>query len=112
MRLGKTLNLELLRDAEEGAEVVLGDVNLAPVHEVQQRDQVPVPHPLQEEERVMVPGVPEEDVPEEGGAGREHDLVGLHLTAILGDEAHVEQLLLLPEIIEGCAEVLLVVIPF
>ena len=67
MRLGETLHLELLGHAEEGAEVLLGDVDLAPVHEVQQRDQVLVSHTLQEEKRVMVPGVVGQDVSEEEG---------------------------------------------
>ena len=66
MCLGETLHLELLGHAEEGAEVLLGDVDLAPVHEVQQRDQVLVSHPLQEEKRVMVTGVVGQDVPEKG----------------------------------------------
>ena len=88
--LSQPLHLELLRNTEEGAEVLLGDVDLAPVHEVQQRHEVPVSHPLEEEQRVRMLGVTGDDVPEEGGAGREHDLVGLHLVTILGDEAHIE----------------------
>ena len=67
MRLGQTLDLELLGHAEEGAEVLLGDVDLAPVHEVQQGHQVLVSHPLQEEKRVMVSGVVGQDVPEKRG---------------------------------------------
>ena len=38
--------------------------------------------------------------------------MGLHLAAVLGDEAYIEQLLLLPEVGEGSAEILLIVIPF
>ena len=64
MRLGQTLHLELLGHAEEGAEVLLGDVDLAPVHEVQQRDQVLVSHTLQEEKWVMVTGVAGQNAPE------------------------------------------------
>ena len=51
--LAQTLDLELLRNLEEGLEAVLGDVNLAEVDEVHQRGQVIGPHVREEEDGML-----------------------------------------------------------
>ena len=51
--LAQTLDLELLRNLEEGLEAVLGDVDLAEVDEVHQRGQVIGPHVREEEDGML-----------------------------------------------------------
>ena len=55
-------------------------------------------------------GVPLQNVPEEAGAGGEDDLVRHHLV-LLTRKRHVQQLLLLSQLIEGVADVGLKVVP-
>ena len=55
-------------------------------------------------------GVPLQNVPEEAGAGGEDDLVRHHLV-LLTCKRHVQQLLLLSQLIEGVADVGLKVVP-
>ena len=66
--------------------------------------------PFQVEEGVLV-GVLLEYAPEEGGAGREDDLVRLDLAALAG-QGHVEKVPIVAQIFEGVADVPLKVVPF
>ena len=107
--MGEALHLEFLGDGKEGVEVVLGHAHLPAVHEAQHRLDVPQGHTLQVEEGVGV-GVPSEDAPEEGGAGREDDFMGLHLAVATG-QGHIKEVLVVPQLPKGCGYVCLKVIP-
>ncbi len=50
-------------------------------------------------------------LPEEGGAGGQYDLVRLYLVGLAG-QGHVEKVPIVPEVLEGVADVSLEVVPF
>ena len=58
--LSETLDLEVLRDGEEGIELLLGNVNLALVHELEHGDQVVIEDALEVQKRRLV-RVPPQD---------------------------------------------------
>ena len=107
--LGEPLHPEILGHGQEVVEVVLGDVDLALVHEGEDRLEVGVADALHVEEGVLV-GVPPEHGAEEGAAGGEDDLVRLDLL-LLARQGHVEQVLVVPQLPKGGADVGLEVIP-
>ena len=58
--LSEALDLEILRDSEEGIELLLGNVNLALVHELEHGDQVVIEDALEIKQRMLV-RVPPQD---------------------------------------------------
>ena len=107
--LSETLDLELLCHGEEGVELFLGHVHLAVVHEVEDGQEVGVLHPPQVEEGVGV-GVPLQNGPEEGRAGREDHLVGLDLL-IVTCQGHIEEVFVFSQLSESSANICLEVVP-
>ena len=96
---GEALHLEVPGHGEEGVELLLCHVHLAVVHEVEDGDQVGVLDALQVEEGVLVPVAPQHRA-EEGGAGREDDLVCLQLLIIAG-QGDVEEIFVFTELPKG-----------
>ena len=58
--LSEALDLEVLRDGEEGIELLLGNVNLALVHKLEHGDQVVIEDALEVQKRMLV-RVPPQD---------------------------------------------------
>ena len=56
-------------------------------------------------------GVAPQDVPEEGRAGGQDDLVGLQLLLVITGQGHVKEVLVLAQLAEGHADVALEVVP-
>ena len=91
--------------------LILGYVNLAVIHKVQDGGEVGIVHALQVDERLVV-GVVGQDPPEEGRAGGQHHLVGLQLgRALIAAESHVEELAILAQFLERGRDVRLKVVP-
>ena len=80
------------------------------IHKVQHGLEVRVLDPLEVEEGVLVGGAPQ-DVPEEGRAGGQDDLVGLQLLLVITGQGHVKEVLVLAQLAEGHADVALEVVP-
>ena len=96
--LGEPLHLQVLRHGQEGVELLLGDVDLASVHEIQHGHQVVIEDALEVEEGMLV-RVPPEDCAEEGGAGSDDHFVCFYLVVVT-HESHVEEVFLLSDVIE------------
>jgi len=108
--LAQALDLELVRDLEEGLKGVLGDVHLAEVDEVHEGGEVGGPHVRQEQHGVLCGVDGPEDVAEVAAAGAEDDPVGLDGAALAG-QGHVREVLVLPQRPERLRILLLVVVP-
>lgn len=116
--LGETFDFEVFGYGEEGVELLLGDVDFAVVHEVQDVAEIFVADPSEVDEGVGVGEgrahrLAQECVSEEGRAGRKDDLVGLEgvVGIIVDGEADVEEVLLVAELLEGARNVGLEVVP-
>jgi len=98
--LCQPLDLEILCGLQELCEVGLGDVAVAVVDECENTQYVRVTNSAQIKQRVLV-RVVSQDPAEEGGAGRQHQLVSSDLEARLPAESNIVELLALPELSEG-----------
>ena len=113
---GQALDLETLGRLDQGAEVLLANGDLAPVHVDQELLHVTAGHPTQVDDVVLllVP-VLSQQRPEVGAAHGEHQAVGGEQLLVLGRAArqgHVRQLLPHDELLDQQEEALVVVVPF
>jgi len=79
------------------------------VHEVHQSRQLRVANPLEVEQRVLVRVTPQHS-PEEGGAGREQQLVSRDLT-IFTAKGHVEKVFVRADLLKSSTDIFLKIIP-
>ena len=107
--LGEPLHPEIFGDGEEVVEILLGHVDLAVVHKVEDRLEIGEADPLHVEEGVLV-GVTPEHGAEEGAAGGEDDFVGVDLI-IVACEGHVEKVFIISQFSKSPADVRLKVVP-
>ena len=107
--LSESFHLELLSDGEEGVELVLGDGDLPEVHEAQDGLEVGEAEAVEVEEGMVVFVTPQ-DGSEEWRAGGEDELVSGHLVISTG-QSHVIQIILILQLSQRPADVLLEVIP-
>ena len=79
--MSESFNSKVFSYRQEAVQLLLGNVDLAHVHEVEHTQQLLVLNPLEVQEGVLV-GVTSEHVSEERGTGRQNNLVGLDLGVI------------------------------
>jgi len=105
----QSLDFESFRRLEESGELVLGHVDFAGVHELQDGCEVLEGDVLQNDDGVLGRVLLQQGL-EVGRAGREDHLVGFAGLAVAG-QGHVGEGLLVPQVLEGRHHVGLEVIP-
>ena len=112
LSLSEAFDLELLGRQEEGAEVLLGHVDLPVVDEAEDGLQVGLPDPLEVDHGVLVREPPQE-VSEELAGGGEDDPVDLDLLLlpVATGQGQVQQLPAVPQVPHGRAQVGVQLVP-
>ena len=105
----QSFDLELFSHWEERVELLLRHIHLPLVHKIQDWRHIgPVNSPEENEWMRML--VLTKDLPEDGGAGGEDHAVSLERALVTG-QGHIKQLLVAPQLLEGCDEAGLIMLP-
>ena len=95
--LSQSFDLQVLGRHQEGAEVLLGDVDLPVVDEVEDGLEVGLLDPLEVDKRVVLGQTPEQ-VTEKRTGGGEDEAVDLDVVIIITSERQVEQFIIISEV--------------
>ena len=112
----QTFDFEVFSDSQERVKVLLCDIDRAAVHELEDRDEVGVPHPSQVDHHVLTgvapaePDVFSDHLLQLWGAGAQDELVGAH-RVLVGGQGDVAQVGVISELEKGGTQVRLEVVP-